>query len=180
MRADELKIDASYICDEGQNIGKHSAENSADFIFSCPPYFDLEKYSDDPLDASNQNNYDDFLKILDNAFTASIKCLKENRFAVVVMSNVRGKNGAYHRISDDIKDIFEKNGMCFYNDIILINQVGTAALRASPTMRTLKVGRTHQNVMVFYKGDTDNMLFDDFENSRENVNMHTDVMVFYK
>ena len=180
MRADELKIDASYVCDDGQNIGKHIAENSADFIFSCPPYFDLEKYSDDPLDASNQSSYEDFLKILDNAFTASIKCLKENRFAVVVMSNVRGKNGAYHRISDDIKDIFEKNGMCFYNDLILINQVGTAALRASPTMRTLKVWRTHQNVMVFYKGDTDNMLFDNFENSRENVNMHTDVMVFYK
>lgn len=140
----------------------------------------MEKYSDDPLDASNQTNYEDFLKILDNAFTSAIKCLKDNRFAVVVMSNVRGKNGAYHRISDDIKDIFEKNGMCFYNDIILINSVGTAALRVANSMKNLKVGRSHQNVMVFYKGDTDNMLFDNFENSRENVNMHSDVLVFYK
>lgn len=70
--------------------------------------------------------------------------------------------------------------MCFYNDIILINSVGTAALRASNSMKNLKVSRSHQNVMVFYKGETDNMLFDDFENNRENVNMHTDVMVFYK
>lgn len=70
--------------------------------------------------------------------------------------------------------------MCFYNDIILINSVGTAALRVSNSMKNLKVGRSHQNVMVFYKGDTDNLLFDDFENSRENVNMHSDVMVFYK
>lgn len=179
-RADELKIEASYICDDWQNIWKHIPENSVDFIFSCPPYFDLEKYSDNPLDASNQWEYSDFLKILDNAFTSAIKCLKDNRFAVVVMSNVRSKNGAYYRISDDIKDIFERNWMCFYNDIILINSVGTAALRVSTSMKNLKVGRSHQNVMVFYKGDTDNALFDDFENSRENVNMHSDVMVFYK
>lgn len=179
-RADELKIEASYICDDGQNIWNHIDENSVDMIFSCPPYFDLEKYSDNPLDASNQSNYQDFLKILDNAFTSSIKCLRENRFAVVVMSNVRWDNWAYYRICDDIKDIFEKNWMCFYNDLVLINIVGTTALRASGYMRSLKIGRSHQNVMVFYKWDTDNMLFDDFENSRENVNMHTDVMVFYK
>lgn len=178
--AQKLQTNTKYICDDGQNIWKHIPENSADFIFSCPPYFDLEKYSDNPLDASNQWEYSDFLKILENAFTSAIKCLKDNRFAVVVMSNVRSKNGAYYRVSDDIKDIFERNWMCFYNDIILINSVGTAALRVSSSMKNLKVGRSHQNVMVFYKGDTDNLLFDDFENSRENVNMHSDVMVFYK
>ena len=37
---------SKYICDDGQNIGLYIEENSQDLLFSCPPYFDLEKYSD--------------------------------------------------------------------------------------------------------------------------------------
>lgn len=70
--------------------------------------------------------------------------------------------------------------MVFYNDIVLINSVGTAALRASNPMKNRKVSRTHQNVMVFYKGDSDNIFLQNFEHFRENINMHQDVMVFYK
>lgn len=78
-----------YINDDGQNVLEHVEENSQDLLFSCPPYFDLEVYSDDPKDASNQKDYESFRKILENAFTGGAKALKNNRFAVVVMSNVR-------------------------------------------------------------------------------------------
>lgn len=80
---------SKYINDDGQNILQHVEENSQDFLFSCPPYFDLEVYSDDPKDASNQKDYASFRKILDTAFTGAAKALKNNRFAVVVMSNIR-------------------------------------------------------------------------------------------
>lgn len=76
-RCDEEQLDAHYICDDGQNIAKHLAPESQDLLFSCPPYFDLEVYSDDPNDASNQDSYEDFLAILDNAFTNATKCLKK-------------------------------------------------------------------------------------------------------
>ena len=48
------------------------------YVFSCPPYFDLEVYSNKENDASNQETYEEFYEILDKAFTESIKCLKEN------------------------------------------------------------------------------------------------------
>lgn len=47
----------------------------------------------------------------------------------------------------------EKGGAKYYNDIILMNAVGTGAIRARKSMRYRKVVHLHQNVMVFFKGD---------------------------
>lgn len=147
------EFNCKYYCDDGQNVLNHVEKNTQDLIFSCPPYFDLEVYSDLENDASNQKEYDDFLKILDNAFSGAIKTLKDNRFAFIVIGDVRDKNGFYRLMPDDIKQIFKRNGMYLYNDIVLIEPIGTSALRAQPNMKYLKVVKTHQNVLVFYKGD---------------------------
>lgn len=147
------EFSCKYYCDDGQNILNYVKKNTQDLIFSCPPYFDLEVYSDLENDASNQKEYNDFLKILDNAFSGAIKTLKDNRFAFIVIGDVRDKNGFYRLMPDDIKQIFKRNGMYLYNDIVLIESIGTSALRAQPNMKYLKVVKTHQNVLVFYKGN---------------------------
>jgi len=152
-RVDEFDLPATYICDDGQNVAKHIPPASQDLLFSCPPYFDLEHYSDLPNDASNQESYEDFLAILDNAFTASIGCLKDDRFAVIVVGDIRDKKGAYRDFVGDVKRMFMDKGLSLYNEIILINAVGTAAYRASSNMRNRKVVKVHQNILVFYKGD---------------------------
>jgi hypothetical protein len=146
-------MSAKYICDDGRNIDKHIPPNSQDLLFSCPPYFDLEIYSDLPNDASNQKEYKDFIKILDVSFSKAIKCIKENRFAVIVCGDVRDKKGNYYRFPDHIKDIFNKNGMSTYNELILVDPVGNLQMRVSKYMEHRKVGKTHQNVLVFYKGN---------------------------
>jgi hypothetical protein len=144
---------SKYICDDGQNILKHIKENSQDLLFSCPPYYDLEKYSDLENDASNQKNYKDFLNILNKAFTDSIKCLKDNRFAIIVVGDIRDNKGFYRRFTDDVKDIFKSKNMLLYNEFILINSIGTAALRAPQFNIMRKPPKVHQNVLVFFKGD---------------------------
>ncbi|HEM1846749.1 TPA: chromosome partitioning protein ParB, partial [Listeria monocytogenes] len=53
------------------------------------------------------------------------------------------------------KSVFEKNGIYFYNDLILLNSLGSGALRARRNMRNRKLVRIHQNVLVFYKGNPD-------------------------
>lgn len=164
LRPEQVKINnertkdltARYICDDGQNVANHLEPESQDIFFSCPPYFNLEVYSDDPKDASNQS-YAGFIQILDNAFSGAVKCLKNDRFAVVVMSNVRDDFGAYHDICGDITRIFEKNGCVLWNEIILLNVAGTAPMRARNGMRNRKVCRVHQEVLVYYKGDTKNI-----------------------
>lgn len=148
-------LNARYICDDGRNVLQHLEPESQDLFFSCPPYFDLEVYSDKPNDASNQKTFAEFYAILDTAFTNAIKCLKNNRFAVVVCGDVRDrKTGFYYNFNDEIKQTFIRNGMGLYNELILINPYGTAALRANKYMRGRKCAKVHQNVLVFYKGDT--------------------------
>lgn len=93
-----------YICDDGQNVAKYFNPDSQDMLFSCPPYYDLEIYSDLENDASNQDSYEDFIKILDNAFKAAVTRLKDNRFAVIVVGDVRNKSdGCYYDFCGDVK-----------------------------------------------------------------------------
>ena len=149
-----MELDAHYICDDGRNVDKHLQAGSQDLYFSCPPYYDLEVYSDDPNDASNQASYEEFYQILDEAFTKAIACLKDNRFAVVVVGNIRNdKTGGYYNFVGDVVNTFIRNGMYFYNDMILIDPIGSAGIRARKSMLRRKVVKVHQNVLVFYKGD---------------------------
>lgn len=154
-QCDRAALPAKYICDDGRNVNKHIGVETQDLFFSCPPYYDLEVYSDKPNDASNQKTYEEFYAILDEAFTNAVKCLKNNRFAVVVVGDVRNKKtGEYYGFMDDVKATFKRNGLKLYNEIILLNPVGTAAIRAAKYMESRKVAKIHQNVLVFYKGDT--------------------------
>ena len=51
------------------------------------------------------------------------------------------------------KDIFKRNGVNLCNELILIEPIAFAAIRASLNMDTRKVTKCHQNVLVFFKGD---------------------------
>ena len=152
------ELNAKYICDDGRNVLNHIEEESQDLLFSCPPYYDLEVYSDNENDASNQETYEEFYSILDTAFSNAIKCLKNDRFATIVVGDIRNnKDGSYYDFCGDIKNTFKRNGMSFYNEIILINQYGTACLRGTNYMKSRKCVKVHQNVLVFYKGNTKNI-----------------------
>lgn len=149
---------ARYINDDGQNVANHLQPESQDLLFSCPPYFDLEVYSDLPNDASNQGSYEDFIGILRNAFSAALGCLKNDRFAVIVVGDVRNKKtGCYYDFCGDIKRIFRENGAELYNEIILVETGASTALRAGRYMESRKVAKMHQNILVFYKGNTKNI-----------------------
>lgn len=151
-QAEELKVNPCYICDDSLNLDKHINDESVDLIFSCPPYGNLEKYSDDPKDLSNME-YEDFKKAYFEIISKACKTLKNDRFACFVVGDIRDKNGAYYNFVDDTKKAFLENGLCFYNEIILVNALGTSALRANRLFVTRKMVKTHQNVLIFYKGD---------------------------
>ena len=70
-----------------------------DMIFSCPPYADLEVYSDDPADLSNMS-YDQFKNAYRRIINKAVLHLKEDRFAVFVVGEVRDnkRGGGVSRI----------------------------------------------------------------------------------
>ena len=53
-------------------------------------------------------------------------------------------------VPDTIK-AFEKCGMKFYNEAILLNAIASASMRANGNMKSKKLVKVHQNILVFKK-----------------------------
>lgn len=151
--ANKLNCSPIWYCDDSLNADKYIEDNSCDMIFSCPPYADLEVYSDDPRDISNME-YEDFLRVYSDIIKIALRKLKEDRFAVFVVGDIRDKKGFYRDFLSDTKRIFIQNAANLYNEIIYIESGGTARLRARKHFQSYrKVVKTNQNVLVFFKGD---------------------------
>lgn len=149
----EEDIKPTYSMGDSLEIRKVYEEGKADLLFSCPPYANLEVYSNDPRDISNMK-YPKFLEVYRKIIDESCKCLRDNRFAVWVVSEVRGKDGEYYGLVNDTIKAFKDAGLHFYNDIVLVNQVASIAIRVGSLFnKSRKVSRIHQNVLVFFKGD---------------------------
>jgi len=123
-----------------------------DFVFSCPPYYDLEVYCDDPNDLSNMS-HNEFNRVYESIIAKSCALLKDNRYACFVVGNCRDKDGYMMDLVGTTIRAFEKCGVRYYNEIVLKNSVGSASMRASTLMKYKKVVKVHQNVLVFCKGD---------------------------
>lgn len=138
---------------DSRNIRKLCKGVEADFIFSCPPYADLEVYSDDPADLSTLG-YDEFKRDYTQIIAETCALLKQDRFACFVVGDVRDKRGAYQNFVGDTVEAFRAAGLEYYNEAILITAVGSLPIRAGRAFSaTRKLGKTHQNVLVFVKGD---------------------------
>ena len=152
----QIGVAPNWYCDDSLNADKYIKDNSIDLVFSCPPYADLEVYSDDPRDISNMN-YDEFCKVYYEIISIACRKLKNDRFAVFVVGDVRDKKGFYRNFVDYTKKCFNENGLFTYNEAILLDMLGTAMLRANRTFNTRKLVKVHQNVLVFYKGNPENI-----------------------
>ena len=126
----------------------------ADLLFTCPPYFDLEIYSDDPRDLSAMG-WEAFLEAYRAIIAQGAALLKPDRFAVYVVSDVREpKTGYYRALPARTIEAFESAGLRLWNEAVLVQPVGSLPLRfAEAWQQSRKLGRTHQNVLVFVKGD---------------------------
>lgn len=124
-----------------------------DFIFTCPPYGDLEQYSDDPSDLSNMSS-EDFDKAYEEILKKSVAKLKDDRFLVIVVGNYRDKNGYLIDLVGKTVQCIEKAGARYYNDVIVRTPLGSAPTRASKQFdATRKIVKVHQYFLVFVKGD---------------------------
>lgn len=121
-----------------------------DFLFSCPPYADLEIYSDLHGDISNMK-YLDFMSAYESIIAKSCKLLKHGGYACFVVGEIRDKNGFYIGFVPDTIRAFQKCGMKFYNEGILLNSIAKASIRANGNMKSSKLVKIHQNVLIFKK-----------------------------
>lgn len=143
----------AWIAGDSRNIDTTCADVDADMVFSCPPYADLEVYSDDPKDLSTMK-YSDFRTVYFEIIKKACDRLRPDSFACFVVGEVRDKRGHYIDFVGDTVQAFRDAGLHYYNEAILITAVGSLPIRAGKQFSSgRKLGKTHQNVLVFVKGD---------------------------
>lgn len=155
QQADDLLVDGQsrpqWVC--GDAVEVLPTAPMGDFIFSCPPYGDLEVYSDDPRDLSTmswEQFSDAYMRIIEQA----VSRLKPDRFACYVVGDFRDSRGCYRNFSGMTIQCFELAGARFYNEAILATPTGSAPVRAPGYFNaSRKLVRIHQNVLIFCKGD---------------------------
>lgn len=167
LRHDQIeanRVQAELICDEpkpewicGDSTDGLPAQwtgQGVDFIFSCPPYGNLEVYSDDPRDLSTMKHAA-FIAAYRAIIASAVAALSLNRFACFVVSDFRDlKTGLYRSFPASTIAAFEDAGAGYYNEAILLNAIGSLPIRtARQFIAGRKLGRCHQNVLVFVKGD---------------------------
>lgn len=125
-----------------------------DYVFSCPPYHDLEQYSTDPLDLSNMP-WEDFAVAYEQVIGACCQLLKPDRFAAFVVGDIRhGQHGYMRPFAELTVDAFSGWGCELYDKAVLLTPIGTGALRAANQFNpSRKLVRVHQYLLVFCKGD---------------------------
>lgn len=123
-----------------------------DMVFSCPPYADLEVYSDLPGDISNKK-YNEFIVIYAEIIARACALLKPGGYAVFIVGDVRDKKtGYYYDFLSDTKKAFINAGARLYNEAVLLQPLGTAMLRANRIFGSGgKLIKVHENVLIFRK-----------------------------
>ena len=141
-----------YMKEHYTTVGKY------DMLLTCPPYYNLEIYSDKDDDLSNQPTYDEFLRKYRNCIRLTYDMLKDDSFAVIVVEEIRDKNGLFYGFVPDTIKAFTDVGYKYYNEMILENRIMSLGVRCPKYFeQSRKVGRHHQNVLVFFKGNPKNI-----------------------
>lgn len=129
-----------------------------DLVFTCPPYFKVEKYLDyDGQPPAGEINsvatYEDFRELLFAGYRRAIAHLRDNRFFVVMCGDSRDKNGAYHCAEAETELFFKQQGMAVYNKIVYLECEFTRLAHAKKTLNYRKFPKREQKILVAYKGD---------------------------
>lgn len=149
----EGNIIPEYIEGDARNVLKLARKRRFDFLFTCPPYGDLERYSDDERDLSTLD-YPEFLKAYRQVIADSCSLLEDDRFACIVVGDFRDRAGNYRGFVEDTVRAFQDAGLKKYNEAILVTAVGSLAIRVNAMFESgRKLGKTHQNILIFLKGN---------------------------
>lgn len=124
--------------------------NKYDMVFTCPPYFDLEVYSDIDGDLSNMN-WKRFVLCFREIVRKTCLLLRDGGMAAIVIGDVRGGGGYYRGLVPMCIKAFLDCGMGYHTDAVYCPPPFTAYIRANKYMEFGKLVKTHQNVLVFQK-----------------------------
>lgn len=120
--------------------------NVADFIYSCPPYWCIEKYESRNGQLSDINDYKIFLSKLGNVFKECYRVLKDGKFFVIVVQDFRLWK-KFYAFGTHTTDLIEKAGFDIYDFVIRSYTTNLAAKIPDAKAQKYNV-KIHEYVIV--------------------------------
>jgi DNA modification methylase len=134
---------------DGIKLG-NTKDNTADLVFTCPPYFNIEKYESCDNQLSDIKDYTKFMDTMNECVVNVKRVLKEGAFAVFVVADFR-IGGELKSFSSDLIRSFKDNDMIHWDTIIMENISPFATLTAYQAACKRYVPKTHEYILVFRK-----------------------------
>lgn len=122
----------------------------ADLIFTCPPYYNIEKYESVDNQLSDESTYESFMDKIDVCISNCFRVLKSGGFACWVVGDMRS-SGRYLNFHGDVINSFKKNGFNQHDIVILENISPFAALQIGKTASHRYTSKIHEYLLVFRK-----------------------------
>jgi len=107
VQADEIAptVRPVWVCGDSMDTLPEAPE--ANFVFSCPPYGDLERYSDDPRDLSAME-WHAFVAAYKRIILRAVGRMKQDSFACFVVGDFRDGRGFYRNFVSTTIEAFEE------------------------------------------------------------------------
>lgn len=124
-------------------------DNSVDLIFTCPPYFNIEKYESCAGQLSDIEEYSEFLKKLGEGIKVGYNKLKPNKFCIYVVGDWR-KNDELVLFNQDVVKLHKEAGFKVHD--LLIHKLNSASVIGCGKWEEKGfVTKSHEYVLVFKK-----------------------------
>ena len=130
---------------------KYRPNESFDFIYTCPPYYDLEVYSDMEEDLSNAPSYMEYLNMLQKVLKNCYDILKKDSFAVFVVGNFRNKKGELEHLNGDLITKAKEVGFKLWDELIWMGASNVALTRCGKFEKNRKSVRMHEYIIILKK-----------------------------
>ena len=124
-------------------------DETADFIYSCPPYWNIEKYEHRDGQLADIDDYKEFLREMGNIFKECYRILKNGKFMVIVVQDFRLWKKFYALGAHTVQEI-ENAGFAMYDNVIRSYTTNLAAKIPDAKAQKFTV-KMHEYVIVARK-----------------------------
>lgn len=121
-----------------------------DCAITCPPYHDLEKYSDQSDDLSNMRSYWEFNAGMALCAQSHRPLMKPGAFVCIIVGPFRNKKtGELIDLPAHTVQNFKEAGFIYHQQIVLSKNFGSAAKRSTNAWKGQKLVPIHEFLLVF-------------------------------
>lgn len=125
-----------------------SADNSADLIFTCPPYHRIEKYESSEGQLTDIRSYDEFMEKIAECARNCYRVLKPGKFVAWVCADFRDASG-FRIFHADSLAVFQAAGFTAHDVVVIHNNSPFAPLQAGKVAAKRYTSKVHEFLLIF-------------------------------